>query len=250
MLLIVAGAAALLYNVGVGRYGEFRTRQMAAVPALETCENATVVTVARTSSEQLRRTVSPLTGLVEKAEDRCAWNAWLLSSPSTPDAGAPRRQCSEDDRGGEECPAALLTPGTSYTFAYRSYVNFEESGAIKKALFHVPTWMGYVGVRRGSLAVGEDGKSVTLTDYFRKRFTPTTIIWEGALDWRGEEGDGMPRIVWTSSSMVTGRGKSRETIERPSISEKLRQTPWDIIKVEDGIVGFRRGDVGMLAYAT
>mmetsp|Transcript_13558 Transcript_13558/g.22570 ORF Transcript_13558/g.22570 Transcript_13558/m.22570 type:complete len:243 (-) Transcript_13558:315-1043(-) len=236
--IIVAGAAALLYNVGVGQYGEFRTRQMAAVPALETCENATIT---KTSSE-LRRTVSPLTGLVEKAEDRCAWNTWLLSPSSA------ARQCSEGDRG-EEC-SPLLAPGTLYTFAYRSYVNFEESGAIKKALFHVPTWMGFIGVRRGSLAVGEDGKSVTLTDYFRKRFTPTTITWEGTLENRREEEDGMPRIVWTSSSMVTGRGKSRETIERPSISEKLRQTPWDIIKVEDGIVGFRRGDVGMLAYAT
>ncbi len=48
--------------------------------------------------------VSRRTGLVEKLDDRLAWNQWL-PAPSEGDA--------------------LLAPGT-YAFMYRSYVNFDE----------------------------------------------------------------------------------------------------------------------------
>ena len=49
--------------------------------------------------------------------------------------------------------------------------------------------------------------------------------------------------------MTTGRSKMKQTIVNPPMAEKLRKIPWDIIKVEDDIAAFRRGDVGMLAYA-
>jgi len=61
---------------------------------------------------------------------------------------------------------------------------------------------------------------------------------------------GKPTIVWASTEMIIGGGKTKETISNPRIAEQLRQVPWQIIKNREGIVGFRRGDIGLLAYAT
>jgi hypothetical protein len=44
--------------------------------------------------------------------------------------------------------------------------------------------------------------------------------------------------------MLTGSTK----IVNPVMAERLRQIPWDVVKGEDGMFGFRRGDVGMLVY--
>ena len=176
------------------------------------------------TAAELRRTVSSRSGLVENLKDRRAWNRWLLSPANS---------------------ELKVAPG-KYQFQYRSYVNFEESGAIKKALLHIPTWLGFVAERSGEMKVYPDGRRVTITDFFLKGLlTPVTITWEGTLTKRR----GKPAIVWTSTSMTTGRGNDKKTIPNPPMSEKLRKIPWQIIKVDDGIVGFRRGDVGLLAYA-
>eukprot|EP00581_Thalassiosira_minuscula_P033256 CAMPEP_0183778678 /NCGR_PEP_ID=MMETSP0739-20130205/52023_1 /TAXON_ID=385413 /ORGANISM="Thalassiosira miniscula, Strain CCMP1093" /LENGTH=217 /DNA_ID=CAMNT_0026021117 /DNA_START=9 /DNA_END=658 /DNA_ORIENTATION=+ len=211
--LIIVSAITVLYNVGVEQYASFRVKQMAKIP-LEYSNDSSVSTAG------LRKSVSPA-GIVENLKYRQAWNNWLLDQPSA---------------------VPPLEPG-EYTFMYRSYVNFEEGGAIKKALLHVPTLMGVSSTKRGVFVIDSDGKSARITDVFRNGLKPISITWRGTLTKR----QGKPMIIWTSTSMTTGSGKSKETIKNPPLPEKLRQIPWEIVQVEDGIVGFRRGDAGMLA---
>lgn len=225
---LVASVVVLLYNVGIEKYGNHRMDQMAQIPALEFDERDDLCAM---STADLRRTVSSRSGLVENLDDRRAWNKWLLSTA--------------DSKNSKKDGYMYVAPG-KYYFKYRSYVNFEESGAIKKALLHIPTWLGFVAERTGEMKVYPDGRRVTITDFFLKGLvTPITITWEGTLT----KQRGKPTIVWTGTSMTTGRGKGKKTIPNPPMSEQLRKIPWQIIKVEDGIVGFRRGDVGLLAYA-
>lgn len=160
-LILLAGAVALLYNGAVDRYGDWKMQRMATIPPLEVpiCDGGYGdPSLSLKTPTELRRTVSSRSGLVERLDDRRAWNAWLLSPLPSIDT---------------------LTPGI-YTFQYRSYVNYEESGAIKKSLCHIPTWFGFVGKGRGTLAVQPGGISAVLKDTFLKRLTPVTMTWNGA----------------------------------------------------------------------
>ena len=147
---LVASVVVLLYNVGVEKYGNHRMEQMAQIPPLECTEKDDDCVIISTAD--LRRTVSSRSGLVENLDDRRAWNKWLLST-----AGSKN---SKKD--------GYVAPG-KYYFKYRSYVNFEESGAIKKALLHIPTWLGFVAERTGEMKVYPDGRRVTITDFFPER---------------------------------------------------------------------------------
>mmetsp|Transcript_14348 Transcript_14348/g.30677 ORF Transcript_14348/g.30677 Transcript_14348/m.30677 type:complete len:247 (-) Transcript_14348:69-809(-) len=237
--ILIAGTFILTYNAAVDLYGDHRMKKMAAIPPLE-CRSSNDENAfnphhddVMTASE-LRQTVSSRSGIVEKLDDRWAWNKWLLTPSPLP---------SNDQQLGEK-KSPLVPPGT-YTFMYRSNVKFDEKNAIKKALLHVPTLFGFVAVRRGTLVFHPDGKHVTNTEHFRQHLlTPITIAWEGVVSQLHNK----PAIVWTGTSMITGRGKEEKTVVNPPTCEKLRQTPWHIIKVQDGIVGLRRGDDGMLAY--
>ena len=61
-----------------------------------------------------------------------------------------------------------------------------------------------------------------------------------------------PRIEWTSSEFVMGpewwSHEAPTVIPNPPVSEKLRQIPWDILQEDDGMLLFRRGAGGVLAY--
>eukprot|EP00566_Odontella_aurita_P022100 CAMPEP_0113526872 /NCGR_PEP_ID=MMETSP0015_2-20120614/983_1 /TAXON_ID=2838 /ORGANISM="Odontella" /LENGTH=235 /DNA_ID=CAMNT_0000425247 /DNA_START=92 /DNA_END=799 /DNA_ORIENTATION=- /assembly_acc=CAM_ASM_000160 len=225
--LLNVGAVTLLYNGGVHHYAEHRMSKMAEIPSLsQECSANDECSAAELTTAELRRSVSLLTGLVENLDDRRSWNRWLPSPPT-------------------KTNDALKTPPPGeYTFMYRSYVNFEEAGAMKKALLHIPTWWGFVQTKRGKIIVNPDGNSVTNTENFLLRLrTPVSITWNGRI----VKKLGKPHTIeWTSTSMTMGD----TVIPSPPASEKLRKIPWEILKVEDGIMGFRRGDIGMLAYAT
>ena len=166
---------------------------------------------------------------MESLDDRRAWNNWLLSK-------------NDKDLGEAE---GLLIPG-EYGYMYRSYVKFDEGGTIKKSLLHIPTLMtGFINTKRGVITIHPNGKNVTTTEHFRKGLNPIIISWEGIVT----KQKGRLIIVWTGTSMTSGRGTARTTIANPPVPEKLRKIPWEIVKVEDGIIAFRRGDVGILVYA-
>merc|ERR1712238_222549 len=127
------------------------------------------------SVNELRQTVSKRTGLVDNTNDRKSWNAWLTS------ASASSSSLEEE----------VMTPG-NYTFMYRSYANYEEAGCIKKSLFHWKTWYGIVANSRGYMTVHPDGKQVSITDIFRKRFFTIIVCrWNGMIVKKGIEKDTM-----------------------------------------------------------
>lgn len=227
--LLVAGAVAILgvaYNAAVDKYGDWRVEQMQKLPLpnspslSSSSANGIQASHAITKSvNELRQTVSKRTGLVENLDDRRAWNAWLSDLESDSGQG--------------------LMPGTTLTFMYRSYANFEEAGNIKKSLLHVKTWLGFTASKRGIMTVDQDGERVNITETLRQRVTtPVTITWNGVVKKRGR------KVVWTDSEMTIG---STKTVN-PAGAEKLRQVPWDVIKEEDGMLAFQRGDFGILVY--
>ena len=237
------------------------------------------------SASQLRDTFDRRSGLVLNLEDRLAWNEWIIRSNKTLDDDEPR------DEGMPN-----LEPGV-YEFRYRTYANFEEALAMKKRLFHLPTWIfGHVQPKPGTITmILENSSSSNVDDptcendqicdreqvQDTKRLQVTNdeyVIFRCLkhihIQWTGYWDSESRCIIWTSSHMTIRnaslrqfiwkllkwrRKKTRgqahpepfvtvETTERPEMSERLRQIPWEVTKVEDGMVVFRRGDVGFLVY--
>jgi hypothetical protein len=203
-----------LYSKAVDVYAERKVRAMQKIPLFIIPNNEDVATPAR-----LLRSISKRSNLVENPADRRAWNAWMMM---TTDA------------------KPNFVPGT-YSYAYRSYVNFEEKDAIGRALlaWHI---FGIASAENGRIILHEDGTRVTMVEHYRMRLVkPIKITWNGTLR---TSKHGRKRIVWTDTEMKIGK----KVVQNPEASEKLRQIPWDVVKDEEGLVVFKRGDVGMLAY--
>jgi len=246
--LILAGVVGILgcvYNTAVDKYADYKVSQWTyeKVPLdirstiADGNDDEGSIGFVTKSVNELRRTVSKRTGLVENTNDRRSWNAWITSftSSSLPSSSL---SASEEE---------LTKPG-NYTFMYRSYVNYEEAGCIKKSFLHLKTWYGIVANSRGYMTVHPDGNHVSITDIFRKRFFTVIVIrWNGVITVKKASSGGKKKktIVWTDTEMIMDDGK---IIKNPPQSEALRKTPWDIVKGEDGMFAFQRGDVGMLVY--
>ncbi len=58
------------------------------------------------------------------------------------------------------------------------------------------------------------------------------------------------QVKWTKTKMnIRGPMKFLSyTIDNPKVSVELSSQPWDILKVEDGMICFQRGDIGYLVY--
>jgi len=92
------------------------------------------------------------------------------------------------------------------------------------------------------MTVHPDGKQVSITDIFF--FTIIVCRWNGLIVQRGRKKN--KTIIWTDTELIINDGNT--IIPNPPQSEELRKIPWDIVKGEDGMFAFRRGDVGMLVY--
>ncbi|CAB9498786.1 expressed unknown protein [Seminavis robusta] len=189
--------------------------------------------------DELRRTISKASHLVERPRHRRQWNAWaihvLLSGYVDYD------------------PANTIQDrlvNHTFQFAYRSYVNTEEKGALSRALKSPWYYLTrpFKARGRGKIVFYDDG-SVTNTEYFwGKRFEAIQVTWYGEL--LIDDNPLFPATVkWTRTEFVTGRKTENQTvISNPPAAEKLRQEPWDVVQEEDGMILFRRGTLGVLAY--
>jgi hypothetical protein len=295
VVIVVAKLVAVLWslNVAIERYADWKMTEMGkvaltnVVPSPEQLlegrtvsqKNGSTVGVdslddeALWTSAQLRKTIYQGSGLVENIQHRKAWNRWLSTTPTTETLTA----------APERFPKSL-DPGM-YRFAYRSYVNYEEAGAIRKRLYHLPTWIwGYVQPTPGIMTFFPLRSNVTVTSdnssmsvqlvtneeivQFRWR-TLLRIYWDGYWD------PSTCCIHWTNSTLEIHRRKwnwwnfwkrlslhdisnsynnstssylTSEVVVRPERSEELRKIPWQLVKVEDGMVAFQRGEIGMLVY--
>jgi hypothetical protein len=185
----------------------------------------------------LRKTISRFSHIVEDPRDRQRWNSWALAMPA-----APTNESSSSAVAVASAPA-----GKRYRFAYRSYVNAEEKNGMltSRLTFHRFRRNNFSSRKVGIMTFKEQ-ELVTLVDFFwMGLFRPVTITWYGRIvdvTTRGRRGE--KRIIWTSTVMKWP-GK---TILDPPVSDRLRQTPWDIVKEDDGMLLLQRGDIGVLAY--
>lgn len=122
-----------IYSVLAGVYARNVIQRMQAVPSPEELLQDIKHETTRfdddyvvTSIQELRKTISPFTNLVENPRHRLRWNSWAAAAMKD-----------------ETKPDTTHLSGT-YEFAYRSYVNMEEQNGISKALL---TWQ--LGGKRG-----------------------------------------------------------------------------------------------------
>lgn len=254
-------------NLAVEWYADWKTIQMSKI-ILEGTPTNTITGKPSLSKDtidekdpapvwkpsQLRKTVHKGSGLVENLQQRQLWNHWLTATLTKTEN------------------IVRLEPG-EYQFVYRSYVNYEEAGAIRKRLFHSPTiFWGYVQPAPGVITIeAEDVTTLLQRQAVRNeevvRFRWRTLL---CIYWTGHWDPSTQCIHWTDSTLVTHRrhwrwrdfwkpmsqddaktqdsGITTNETNRPERSEELRQIPWEVLKVEDGMIVFRRGDIGVLVY--
>lgn len=180
---------------------------------------------------QLRKTISKRTGLVTSSVYRKSWRKWYLT------------------RNKGDSSASTIKPGQTYKFAYRSYVNFEEYREIA-ASFCNWKMFGLTHIKKSEMIIHDqdaldklnDQYRVSMTDAFRLGiFLRASCTWHGTIY---NPRDSKPRIAWNKTEATIGRKKK----DRPAGAEKLASIPWDIVKCDDGMVSFRRGEVGYLVF--
>ena len=251
---VAAGASYALYSFAIDKYAARVVKRMQDVPTPEKLRllklddektrTAGQGNAALPLPSQLRETVSKRTNVVAKYEDRMGWNQWIA-------AASPSKIKAMD---------LLALCGISHRFKYRSYANFEEAGAICKPFY---TWkrFGFMIRRPGELkfvsladdaASGENKEGtlafVTIKDEFLLGlFFQVRIQWWGGVMQR-DQGNKYC-IEWTKTEAeITLPGGKKIVKENPKMCTELSSIPWDIEKVEDGMICFRRGDIGHLAY--
>lgn len=227
---VVAPIAYGAYSVVIDRIAQRKLNQMEAVEAEMSCidraEDMDGAVPSWTPSE-LRTTVSKRNLCVTDSMHRRAWHKWRLTRD-------------------ENNPAALLEPGHTYEWLYRSYVNFEEKHAIAASLGN---WKNFLLTHTEStkLIVDDDGSKITLVDKFRlAMIIPVVVNWHGSLSYGSENTDEYPpaTITWTKTMAKIGP----KTQESPAIAEKLSAEPWEVMKCEDGMICFQRGEIGYLVF--
>jgi len=180
---------------------------------------------------QLRKTISKRTGLVTSSVYRKSWRKWHLT------------------RNKSNSAASAIKPGQNYEFAYRSYVNAEEYMEIAASFFNWKMF-GLTHSKKSEMMIHDQDAidkannqyKVSMIDTFKLGlFLPLSCTWYGTIC---NPRDSKPRIIWSKTEATIGRKKK----DRPAGAEKLASIPWDIVKCDDGMVSFQRGDVGYLVF--
>ncbi|KAG7345222.1 hypothetical protein IV203_032753 [Nitzschia inconspicua] len=202
LILKVMAIVTIGGNFAIERYADWKTAQMAKIAVvgklIEPKDREDDSTEPPWTVTQLRKTICQGSGVVENLEYRNAWNQWLTTaSPAT-----------------KPNSIQILDPGV-YRFAYRSYVNYEEAGAIRKRLWHLPTLVwGYVQPTPGVVIIA---KKDTINDAALQqkhqisaickefvRFRWRTILY---IEWTGHWDPPTKSLNWTSSKMIVYKRK-------------------------------------------
>jgi len=205
-------------------------------------------TVPLLTPAQLRKTVSKRTNLVTDSSHRRSWCKWRITT--TEPAASNHPSCST--AAPAPTSSRVVEPGHTYTWLYRSYVNSEERNAMRIFLLMHSSTTKMVVHDRNDSDTKNDRTRITLVVTFRLGLVlPVTITWHGTIRTTTQPPQTTattppppPRITWTRTE---ARIASR-VIENPAAAQKLSKEPWDIVKCEDGMVCFQRGDVGYLVF--
>jgi hypothetical protein len=224
-----------IYSFAIDKYAKRKVEIMKQVPPLLVGDD---IDSDIYTSMELRKTISKSTNLVLDPKDRLEWNKFIMTANA--------KQNDYD----------LATICGVYEFVYRSYVNFEEVNAICKSFYN---WRNLLFVlrSRGTLTIQKNSSeddSYEVTNIERFRFAlviPLTIKWYGKVEDCNHDLDDSAyigkkmQIVWKKTELKMG---NRIVVENPKVSTELSKQNWEIIKREDGMICFKRGDVGYLVY--
>ncbi len=223
-----------IYSVVVDKYAKRKVEIMKQVPPLLVDDD---IGDDIYNTIELRKTISKSSNLVLDPKDRLEWNKFIMTTNA---------KHTDDD---------LVTICGLYGFVYRSYVNFEEVNAICKSFYN---WRNLLFVlrSRGAITIQKDNKgdSYEVTNIERFRFAlfiPLTIKWYGKLEECSHDRNDSAhlgkrmQIVWKKTELKMG---NKIVVENPKVSTELSKQNWEIVKREDGMICFKRGDIGYLVY--
>ena len=238
--LFSAGALYALYCHLIHKYSENVVRRMQDIPNPDMLrQNATLYAEqSQILSSDLRKSVSKLNNIVMKLEDRMRWNQWIAAE--------------ESSKVAIKSSDVLSICGIVHQFKYRTYANYEEASAICKPFF---TWKRFrftfqkPGIMQFSDPEEGDDKNTVAIVKIQDHFLVSTII-PVHVSWFGKvvKKDKKLRIVWTSAKLEKYGIWKKVIVDNPPASMKLLSIPWDIEKMDDGMICLRRGDVGYLVY--
>lgn len=238
-----------IYSFAIDKYAQRKVKLMKEVPAINLINNNNYTTNQKIlSPNELRKTISKRNYLVVNPKDRLEWNRFITSNNNVDNDKISSIALNNDLK--DICGV--------YQFAYRSYVNFEEVSAFCKPFYNwrqlslVLKSRGVMTIKKINEENVDDGIfEVTNVEKFRfGLFIPLTFQWYGKIiNYKCNDGNDNTierlKIVWGKTEMRIG---NRVVANNPKVAVQLSSTAWDIIKLDDGMICFQRGDVGYLVY--
>ena len=266
---IAVGASSYgLYSIAVDKYAaRVVTRMKMSSSSSTTDKNSDNPEIkVKAFPSQLRTTIQKRSNVVTNPEDRRRWNKWLIAG-NRQKVFPPSNDIST---GGKKRPALIqeLCNKREFQFAYRSYADVEEANAICRPFYNWQ-WFKFMTVKPGRMrisyaeaeateasAAGTSNRNtfahVTISDHFLLGLcAPLTIQWWGNISTRkGANNKDMYYIEWTKTQMRLSLlgGLKKIVKDNPAVCQKLSALPWEICAYDDGMIGFKRGDIGYLAY--
>jgi len=270
---IAVGASSYgLYSIAVDKYAARVVNRMKISSSSSTTdENSDNPEInVKALPSQLRTTIQKRSNVVTNPEDRRRWDKWLIAG-NRQKVFPPSNNDTRISSGGEKRPALIqeLCNKREFQFAYRSYANVEEANAICRPFYNWQ-WFKFMMVKPGRMrfsyadqeeaaeasAAGTSNRNtlahVTNSEHFRLGLcVPLTIQWWGNISTRkGANNKDMYYIEWTKTQMRLSLlgGLKKVVKDNPAVCQKLSALPWGICAYDDGMIGFKRGDIGYLAY--
>lgn len=256
--LVVAGGLYLLYSYLVQQYARGVVQKMMNVPAPE----ALLGTEHHLSSftitpSDLRPTVSESTNLVTNPDDCLKWHQWIIANRN------------DKSKVGPDTIRSFATKADQdeqiFRYRYRTYMNFEETYSVHRPYW---TWQRFVysfldvtklqffpatktttqGSEAAPIATAQvQDKQCLFGGLLRLRIT-----WFGTVIPQPKDDSGDLTIAWESTKAEIffpwNRKRPGKIIENPKLTSKMASDPWDIVKLEDGMMCVKRGTVGYLVY--
>jgi len=264
---IAVGASSYgLYSIAVDKYAAqvVARMKMSSSTTDKNTDNSDIR--VKVLPSQLRPTIQKRSNVVTNPEDRRRWEKWLIAG------NRPKlfpTSSNDISSGGKKKPPLIqeLCNKGEYQFAYRSYANFEEASAISKPFYNWK-WFKMMIVKPGQMRISSESEEtevsparasgkkslahVTISDHsLLGLLNPLTIQWWGNISTReGVNNKDMYQIEWTRTQMRLSLlgGLKKIVKDNPAVCQKLSALPWEICAYDDGMIGFKRGDIGYLAY--
>lgn len=245
-----------MYSFLVRLYAEHVLRGMQVIPNPDDLAPEDVAVAAADYDalpSELRKTVSKLNNLVTNPADRLRWNLWIAHRNSKKPINAGDIHSLYESSGSNDQTEAA----PDFRFKYRTAANQEEVAAFCKPFWSLQR-LKFTFETTGRMVFSKSTKKDALADVYIQDYFVVNILRKAYITWSGTVVRNRDpkrkydyRIEWTTTKLETflpwSKGNA-QIIRDNQPSFTMSRTPWDIVKMEDGMICVLRGGVGYLVY--